>query len=45
MKSGKEKKNEKLELVHTHIRGLAQVPSLGGFHHYVTFINDTTRKV
>ena len=45
MKSSKEKKNEKLELVHTNVWGPAQVSSLGGSHYYVTFINDATRKV
>ena len=41
---GKEKKSEKLELVHTYVWGPAQVSSLGGFHYYVTFIDDATRK-
>ena len=45
VKSGKEKKNETLELVHIDIWGLAHVSSLGGSHYYVTFIDDTTRKV
>ena len=45
VKTGKEKKKEKLELVHTDVWGLAQVSSLGGSHYYVTFINDATRKV
>ena len=45
MKSGKDKKNEKLELVHTNVWGLAQVSSIGGSHYYVTFIDDATRKV
>ena len=41
---GKQKKSEKLELVHTYVWGLAHVQSLGGSHHYVTFIDDETRK-
>ena len=45
VKTRKEKKNKKLELVHTDVWGLAQVSSLSGSHYYVTFINDATRKV
>ncbi|MFA1255968.1 GAG-pre-integrase domain-containing protein, partial [Klebsiella pneumoniae] len=45
VKSGKENKKEKLELVHTNVWGPAQVSSLGGSHYYVTFIDDATRKV
>ena len=45
VKSEKEKKDEKLELVHIDVWGLAQVSSLGGSHYYVTFIDDATRKV
>ena len=45
MKSGKEKKDEKLELVHTDVWGLAQVSSLGGSHYFVTIIDDATRKL
>ena len=41
---GKKKKNEKLDLVHTDVRGTTQVSSLGGFRYYVTFIDDATRK-
>jgi hypothetical protein len=41
---GKEKKNERLELVHTDVWGPSQVSSLGGSHYYVTFIDDATRK-
>ena len=44
VKSGKENKKEKLELVHTDVWGPAQVSSLRGSHYYVTFIDDTTRK-
>jgi transposase InsO family protein len=44
LRVGKEKKNERLELVHTDVWGLAQVSSLGGSNYYVTFIDDATRK-
>ena len=44
LRVGKEKKRKKLELVHTDVWGPAQVSSLGGFHYYVTFIDDETRK-
>jgi hypothetical protein len=40
----KEKKSERLELVHTDVWGPTQVSSLGGSHYYVTFIDDATRK-
>jgi hypothetical protein len=40
----KEKKNERLELVHTDVWGPTQVSSLGGSYYYVTFIDDVTRK-
>jgi hypothetical protein len=40
----KEKKNERLELVHTDVWGPTQVSSLGGSNYYVTFIDDATRK-
>ena len=45
VKTGKENKKEKLELVHTDVLGPAQVSSLGGSHYYVTFIDDATKKV
>ena len=45
VKSGKEKKNEKSELVHTYVWGPSQVSSLGCSQYYVTFIDDATRKV
>jgi len=45
VKSGKEMKNEKLELVHTNVWGPAQVSSLVVSHYYVTFIDDATIKV
>ena len=44
LRVGKEKKIEKLELVHTDVWGPSQVSYLGGSHYYVTFIDDATRK-
>ena len=41
---GKEKKSEKLDIVHTNVWGLAHVSSLSGSHYYVTFIDYATRK-
>ena len=38
-------KVEKLELVHTDIWGKASVLSLGGSLYFVTFIDDSSRKV
>ena len=38
-------KAEKLELVHTDVWGKAPVPSLGGSLYFVTFIDDSSRKV
>ena len=40
----KQKKSEKLELVHTNVWGPSQVQSLGGSPYYVNFIDDATRK-
>ena len=45
VKTGKENKKEKSELVHIDVWGPAQVSSLGGSNYYVTFIDDSTRKV
>jgi len=44
VKTGKEKKSERLELVHKNVWGLDQVSSLGVSHYYVTFIDDATTK-
>ena len=44
LRVGKEKKSEKLEIVHTDIWGPAQVSYLSGSHYYVTFSDDATRK-
>ncbi|KAE8664704.1 hypothetical protein F3Y22_tig00112738pilonHSYRG00095 [Hibiscus syriacus] len=44
-KIGKTPKAEKLELVHTDVWGPSPVPSLAGSLYYVTFIDDSIRKV
>ena len=44
LKVGKQKKCEKLELVHTDVWGPTQVLSLGGSRYYVTCIDDATIK-
>ena len=44
-KSGREPKAAKLELVHTDVWGPSHVTSLGGSRYYVTFIDDSSRKV
>ena len=44
LRVGKEKKNERLELVHTDVWGPTRVSSLGVSRYYVTFIDDATRK-
>ena len=44
-KSGKASKLQKLELVHTDVWGPAPIKSLGGSRYYITFIDDSTRKV
>lgn len=38
-------KKERLELVHTDLWGPAQVSSIGGSCYFVTFIDDSTRKL
>lgn len=44
-KTGKAPKSRKLELIHTDVYGPTTVASVGGNHYYVTFIDDSTRKV
>jgi hypothetical protein len=44
LRVGKEKKNERLGLVHTDVWGPYQVSSLGVSRYYVTFIDYATRK-
>ena len=44
VKTKKEKRSERLDLVHTYVWGLAQVSSLGGSHYYVIFIGETRKK-
>ena len=44
LRVGKQKKSEKLELVHIDVWGPAQVQSLGASRYYVTFIDDATTK-
>ena len=45
LKTGKTPKAEKLELVHTDLWGLSLVASFGGSRYYITFIDDSSRKV
>nr|GEW43769.1 retrovirus-related Pol polyprotein from transposon TNT 1-94 [Tanacetum cinerariifolium] len=45
VKTGKTPKAQKLELVHSDVFGPTPVSSLGGKNYYVTFIDDSTRKV
>ena len=44
-KTGKTPKAENLELVLTDLWGPSPVASLGGSRYYVTFIDDSSRKV
>ena len=44
-KAGRSSKLGKLELVHTDVWRLAPIRSLGGSLYYITFIDDSTRKV
>ncbi|KAL2239399.1 UNVERIFIED_CONTAM: Retrovirus-related Pol polyprotein from transposon TNT 1-94 [Sesamum indicum] len=43
--TGRTPRKEKLELVHTDLWGPASVSSLGGSTYYMTFVDDSTRKV
>ncbi|KAL2230598.1 UNVERIFIED_CONTAM: Retrovirus-related Pol polyprotein from transposon TNT 1-94 [Sesamum indicum] len=43
--TGRTPRKEKLELVHTDFCGPAPVSSLGGSTYYMTFVDDSTRKV
>ena len=45
LKNGRTPKAEKLELVHTDLWGPSPVASLGGSMYYITFIDDSSRKV
>ena len=45
LKTGRTPKAEKLELVHTDLWGPSLVASLGGSSYYITFIDDSSRKV
>ena len=45
MRVGKENKSEKLELLHIDVWGPTQVSSLSGSRYYVSFIDDSTRKI
>ena len=45
LKNGRTLKAEKLELVHTNLWGPSPVASLGGLRYYITFIDDSSRKV
>ena len=45
LKTGRTLKAEKLELVHTDLWGLSPVASLGGLRYYITFIDDSNKKV
>ena len=45
VKTGKTPKAKKLELIHSDVYGPTPVSSVGGASYYVTFIDDSTRKV
>ena len=45
LKTGRIPKAEKLELVHTDLWGPSPVASLRGSRYYITFIDDSSRKV
>ena len=45
LKIGRTSKVEKMELVHTDLWGSSLVASLGGSRYYITFIDESSRKV
>ena len=45
LKTSRTTKAEKLKLVHTDLWGPSPVASLGGSRYYITFIDDSSRKV
>ena len=45
LKTGRTPKAEKLELVHTDLWGPSPIASLGGSRYYITFIDNSSRKV
>ena len=45
LKTGRTPKVEKLELVHTDLWGSSPIASLGGLRYYITFIDDSSKKV
>ena len=45
LKTGRTLKAEKLELVHIDLWGPSPVASLGGSRYYITFIDDSSRRV
>ena len=45
LKTGRTSKAEKLKLVHTDLWGPSPVASFGGSRYYITFIDDSGRKV
>ena len=44
-KTGRIQKAEKLELLHTNLWGPSPIAFLGGSRYYITFIDDSSRKV
>jgi len=44
-KTSKTSKVKRLQLVHTNVWGPGPIKSFGGSHYYLTFIDDSTRKV
>ena len=45
LKTGRTPTTEKLELVHTDLWGPSPIASFGGSRYYITFIDDSSRKV